>query len=718
MEAQAKDALLEIGAEEIPSSYLPPALEFLKTRAEARLAERGLPYKSAHVYGTPRRLTLLLCGLAQKSNVRVEEALGPKVAASKDAEGHWTAAAQGFAKSQGVSLNQLEVRNTAKGEVLCAVKKHEGIRAEKILTEFFSGLPAEIPFPKKMIWEKSGFRFARPIRNVLALFGSQALHFSVAGVKAGNKTFTLSRISSKLTAIASPQSYLGTLKNHCIIADPAARKDLIRSSAAQLARKVKGTVKADEDLLEEICWLVEHPVGILGNFNPEFLSLPSEVLMTCMKKYQKFFSVTDASGNLLPHFVGVRNGISEHQETVRSGYEKVLLARLFDAKFFFEEDLKKSAERFAQRSAAITVQERLGSVGEKIVRMKALGEAVARGLAVQLDRPAIERAIHLCKFDLSTRMVYEMPELQGVMGEIYALRFGESPKTARAIREHYYPLGSQGPVPQAGEAKVVALSEKLDQLCGNFWLGFAPTGNTDPYGLRRHASGILRILLEAGWDIPLKDLVALAVSQIAPRDPKVNASKAEESARAFLLERLQLLMQDLGFELDEIYSVTKNAGDPDLESLKVISLRAKIDALHQVREHPDFEAVAGAYKRAGNILRQARQKGMEISRDSFDAALLKEPAEKNLHVTVDELIRKTQPLLDGRQYQAALQNWVQVRPELDQFFEKVLVMDQDEKVCRNRLSLLSILESRFRQLADFSRIQNRAGTDGGKESLT
>lgn len=703
---KAQDALFEIGAEEIPSSYLPPALEFMKARAESRLAESRLAFKSVQALGTPRRLALLITGVASKSESSVTEAMGPKLSAAKDGEGNWTPAAQGFARSQGVALTALEIRETPKGQVICAVKKREGEKAEKILTEIFSEIPAAIPFPKKMMWEPGQFRFARPLRNLVALFGAKPLRVTAAGVKSSNKTFPLSHLSSKTISIASPQAYVGTLKNNCILADSAARKELILSSAQALARKVKGTLKADDALLEELTWLSEHPVGILGSFDKVFLDLPAEILTTCMKKHQKFFSIQDESGNLLPHFVGIRNGISEHQETVRGGYEKVLLARLYDAKFFFDEDLKKSLDFFAGKASAISIQEKLGTVGGRIERMKALARKVSEHLPHPPDMDAVDRAAHLAKFDLGTRVVYEYPELQGIMGEIYALRFGENASVARAIREHYEPVNNLSPVPESAEGKVLAFSEKLDQLCGNFWLGCTHSGNADPYGLRRISNGILRIVLESSWDVSLRELVSYSLELFSLRDTSNHDSvKHSDDILKFLTERFQLHLQDAGYDLDEIYSVTRNDEDPDLAALRFLSLRQKVDALHAVRGHPDFDAVAGAYKRAGNILRQARQKGLEVSFNYFDASLLTDPAEKNLHATVDGLTRKTQPLLAQKQYREALQNWVGVRADLDLFFEKVMVMDHDEKIRRNRLSLLSILEARFRQMADFSLIQ-------------
>jgi glycyl-tRNA synthetase beta chain len=330
-----QDALFEIGAEEIPASYCEPALAHMKAFAEEFLRSRNLPFRSAETCGTPRRLTLHLVGVAAKSEAMSEEVFGPSAKAAKDPQGQWTQAAKGFAQSQGASVEDLQIRPTKKGDYLCAVKKHAGIKAEKILEQCFTELLPTIPFPKKMVWNATQFKFARPVRNLVAIYGHSVLKVSVAGLKATNKTFALSHVSSKKITISSPQAYVTALKNNCILASAAARREAILQSASQMAKRAGGELKADEALLDEVVWLVEHPVAVMGAILPEFLSLPKEVLITCMKKHQKYLSILDAKGNLLPHFIAIRNGISEHQDIVRKGYEKVLNARLTDAKFFF-----------------------------------------------------------------------------------------------------------------------------------------------------------------------------------------------------------------------------------------------------------------------------------------------------------------------------------------------------------------------------------------------
>ena len=705
--------MLEIGAEEIPASYLPSVLAYVKTFAEENLRLRKLPFEKISSYGTPRRIALLVCGVPSRSEPTTEEVLGPSLKAAKDPSNAWTQAARGFAESQGIGVDELQVRQTKKGEYVCSVKKHSGIRAEKIFTELFTELAPSIPFPKRMVWNASRFKFARPIRNIVALYGSQCLRMAIAGVKSCNKTFTLSHASAKKISIGSPQNYLTGLKNHCILADPQVRRETIINSASQLALKAGGQVRLDEELLEEIVWLVEHPVAILGTFDTQFLSLPQEVLVTCMKKHQKFFSVLDPKGKILPCFVAIRNGISEHQDIVRKGYEKVLNARLTDAKFFSETDLKRPLDAYVQKCSGISLQEKLGSMSDKIGRMKHIVDFLIKEVPLPegcIDANAAQRAVHLSKFDLATNMVYEFPELQGVIGGIYAMYYGESRKVADAVREHYYPVAVQGELPGSPESSVVSIADKTDGLVGSFLTGRLPSGSSDPYGLRRQSMGILRILLKNNWDLSVQKLVQFTVGQFDVSNASPAPAGRETASKEilnFFADRLQLLMQDLNYEQDEVQAVIKNLNHNDAHDLKVVSLKEKIAALSAVRKHPDFDAVATAFKRTANILKQAKTKQMPHSPDMFNPAFLKEEEEINLYNVLTQITEKTQALIKEKKYKETLQEWVTLRLILDRFFEKVMVMDPDGVLCTNRLSLLSKLELLFKEIAEFSYLQNK-----------
>ncbi|MBI3013151.1 MAG: glycine--tRNA ligase subunit beta [Elusimicrobia bacterium] len=723
-ESPGSNAMLEIGTEEIPAAYVPPALSFMRSFAEEFLRSKRLPVHSVQSLGTPKRLSLLLFGLPAKSDDSEEELWGPPLKVSKDANQRWTQAALGFAQSHQVSLDDVSIRVKKDAEYICVVKKHPGQKSEKIVRELFTALIPAIPFPKKMVWDSSYLRFARPVRNLVALFDNHTLRVQAGHIKSSNKTFALPHLSAKKITIASPQNYANTLRNHCVLVDPAARQETILRSCSQLAARVSGQADLDEKLLSEVVWLVEHPVSVLCSFDPKFLELPREVLVTCMKKQQKFFPVLSAQGNLLPFFIAVRNGISEHQESVRKGYEKVLHARLSDARFFFEEDLKKPLESYVSKCSGISLQENLGSLNDKTERMKSMARFFLDclekdGPLEHLDSDRAERAIHLSKFDLATHMVYEFPELQGIMGEIYAARRGEDSHVASAIREHYYPLTAQSGLPTAPLSSLVALLDRMDNLVGNILVGHVPSGHSDPYGLRRLSSGILRILLENEWDISLRELTKVSCQQISAmrvdRDSKESNGPgpernggAMEQVLNFFSERFQLLMEDKGFKADEIAAVVKNPTHLDSYHLRVSVLSQKIAALRGARNHPDFESVTLPFKRLANILKQAKTKNILYAPQMFNMLLLKEKEEIDLHAMTNQLLKKTGSLLQQKKYAETLGEWVVIRESLNQFFEKVLVMDPDVAICVNRLSLLSILESLFKEIADFSQLQNPA----------
>ena len=499
-----KDLLLEVGVEELPARFLTPALEALKVLGEGALKDAGLRFKSVRSLGTPRRLALLVDGLALQAEDRVQESLGPAMAQAKDAQGNWTPAAQGFARSQGTTPDKLETRETERGPRLCAVRRDAGLPAEKVLPFLLPELIKKIPFPKNMVWEESRFSFARPIRWIAALYGAHVVKFSLAGVKSANKTFGLRIHGKKAVVLPSPDRYEHLLKDRLVVADPAERRSLVEKQIHQAIKSVKGRVPLEEhaSLLDEVTNLVEHPVGILGSFDPKRLELPPEVLVTSMKKHQKYFPVFDEKGELVPHFVGIRNGMSENQVVVREGYERVLAARLSDAEFFFREDRKTTLEEKAPLLKGVLFQKELGSVWEKIERVAGLAAFLGESLGVSdEEKAAADRVARLGKADLVSAMVGDFPELQGVMGRIYAQAEGLPPRVAEGIERHYWPLTADGALPEDAPAAVVALADKLDTLAGDFLVGLVPTGSQDPYGLRRAAVGALRILEAKGWRV-------------------------------------------------------------------------------------------------------------------------------------------------------------------------------------------------------------------------
>ncbi len=705
-----KDLLLEIGVEELPARFVPRALEELQGLAKARLDGKGLTYKSIRTLGTPRRLALIVTELASKGKDLVQESLGPGLAQAKDAEGNWTPAAQGFARSQGTTPEKLETRQTDRGERLCAVKHQEGLHAEKILPELLPELIKKIPFAKNMVWEEGRFSFARPIRWIAALYGSRPVKFQLAGIKSGKKTLGLRFQTKKPIEITSPSRYQPLLKDRCVVVDPAERRALIEKQIQQTGKSVHGHIPMEKfgDLLDEVVHLVEHPVAILGKFDPEYLSLPSEILVTSMKKHQKFFPIfhdAKSGGTLLPNFIGIRNGISENQAVVREGYERVLSARLSDAAFFFGQDRKTRLEEKAPQLKGVLFQKELGTVWDKTARV----ERLARAIYSQLNNLPAEtgeaagRVAFLAKADLVTAVVGEFPELQGVMGRLYALADGEPSRVADGIEQHYWPLTADGELPKSEAGALVSLADKLDTLAGDFLVGLIPTGSADPYGLRRAAIGILRILSDRQWRLDLRALAEQAVLAF-PETVKGDRAKTVQTLADFFKQRWSALMEAKGYRFDEIEAVASvRFGD-------AVDAEQRLKALHDIRRHPDFAPLSIAFKRAANILSQARKKDWFAAHESKGSSVqgdrLAEPAEKELFSAYENIARTAAPHLESFNYDDALKELVKFKAPVDEFFIKVMVMAPEQELAANRLTLLKSVETLFRRVADFSLLQD------------
>jgi glycyl-tRNA synthetase beta chain len=698
-----KDLLLEIGTEEIPARFLEPALAALLTSGRDRLGKAGLAFKDARVYGTPRRLALLVEGLSAKAADQEQDYLGPALAHAKDAEGNWTPAAQGFARSQETTPERLGTRETDRGPRLVFLKKTPGAPAEKILPAVLPDLIRSLTFPKSMVWEESRLAFARPIRWIVALYGTKTVPFTLAGVKAGRRTFGLRFHSKRPFDISVPARYAALLKNHCVIVDPAERRALIVKQIDHVAKTHHGHIPLDQltGLLEEVSHLVEHPVAVVGNFDPRFLAVPKEVLVTSMKKHQKYFPVyKDAScAELLPCFVAVRNGLSDNQGVVREGYERVLSARLSDAAFFFSEHAKRPlASRVADLNGIAFLSPAL-SMGDKTERVCRLTDQVCDDLArVSPDvRREAARIAVLGKADLTTGLVGEFPELQGVVGRLYAERDGESPAVSRGIEEHYWPVTAEGALPTGESASLVSMADKMDTLAGNFLIGKIPSGSQDPYGLRRAAVGVLRLLESRGAGLSLLRLIERSLALLLSA-PLGDPAKAGRLLTDFFQQRWAALAEGRGFRSDEIEAVAASGFDD------VGDAWARLSALRDIRRHPDFGPLSIAFKRAANLLKQAEKKG-EAPKDGFQEGLFRTDAERTLGALIRERTSSLQPALAARDYPAVLSGLVSLRAAVDDFFVSVVVMDPESALRLNRLGLLSSVRSLFVRVADFSRLQ-------------
>jgi glycyl-tRNA synthetase beta chain len=698
-----KDALLEIGTEELPASFVPAGMRQLQALAEKSLAEAQLSFKSLQVYGTPRRIALCITELTGHSSDQEKRAFGPAVEKSKDAAGQWSPAAMGFARKYGLKPAELIVENGR----LCAVQKIKGVATRALLSELFPQWIAQLEFPKTMVWEPSKFHFPRPIRWFTAMYGSDLVLFTLAGVRSGRWTYGLSIQSSKKVPVAQCGKYVGVLKNQCVLVDPAARRDAIHKLSEQAAKRVHGQVLMRDALLNEVTYLVEHPVAILGNFDSAYLNLPREVLVTCIEHHQKFFPIEHGPGDskkLLPNFIGIRNGVSVHQELVKEGYERVLAARLSDAKFFFHQDRRQSLAARVDALKGVTFQKNLGTLFDKKERIKALLDVLSQKLGwSDIDRNKAIRAAELCKADLVTEMVGEFPELQGTMARVYAQADGEEVDVARALEEHYWPITLTGSLPGSSIAAAVALADKLDTLAGDFAVGLIPTGSADPYGLRRAAVGVLRILEAQQWPVALEWLIDQALS-ILPKEVASQKDKTKQELLQFMRQRFAAVLGERGFEFDEIEAVLTLQVGVIREAL------ARLQALHDIRSRPEFGSLSNSFKRAMNIVREASKGGLSViatgSDNGVKVELLQEPSEQMLFRTFQDLHQGLEQHLQGGAYNQALQSMVTLRDPLDQFFKGVMVMADDSSLRANRLALLSGIVRLFLHIADFSKLQN------------
>lgn len=688
--------LLEIGTEEIPASYLRPAAEELRDRLISFLDESGIDHGEARVFYTPRRLAVLCEGVALKQKDTVALVTGPPVSRAFDQNGEPTGAASGFAKAHGVDLSCLSTKDTPKGKVVAFEQKKKGRRTSALLTEHIPSLLASIYFPKSMSWEKSRFRFARPIRWMVALLGGQMLKLKLAGVKSGDSTVGHRFLSPDPVKIEDPADYESVLLNKHVVPDPDKRRELILSALGKATRSLKGVILDDPELVSEVNGLVEEPNAIVGRFDKKYLRLPQEVVITAMREHQRYFSVVDDAGVLLPYFVAVANGRTKADMTVKKGYEDILVSKLEDASFHWQEDTKLTLLKMSEGLKSVVWQENLGSVFDKCQRLVQL----AKHLCLRIDQaePSIaERAALLCKADLVSNMVRdgkEFAKLQGVMGREYALKSGEDRRVAAAIHEHYLPRFPGDSLPGTAEGAVVSIADRLDSIVGSFINGKIPTGSEDPYGLRRLANGMVAVAVEGGYHISLSSLVSASLELYASQ---VKGCEMDRDALAcslfdFLTARMEAFLGEKGVAFD----VTRAVISTGLDDITDASLRAA--ALTRFRERDEFKQLVTGQKRVANILKGFEPEG------SLDESMLTETEEMDLLSSTKEIEGEIQQSIENHEYEKTLELLLSLRGPIDQFFDQVLVMAEDSKVRSNRLALVEYVAGRFSQLADFSKI--------------
>ena len=708
--------LLEIGTEEIPARMIPGALRDLADGLVAGLLAgfllpetRAAAGPDVTTYATPRRLAVRVGALRPSQPDREEAVTGPAVKSAYDPSGRPTKAAEGFARAQGARVEELQRITTARGECVAVVRKVRGMAAADVLARTVPAVVAGMAFPKTMRWGSGEHRFVRPIHSVLALLDEQVVDLSIAGVRSGRETFGHRVAGAVRIPVRHPDEYLDVLRRNGVLADVEERRRLIEDGLRKEARAGGGRIApppgagtgaddaGDQELLGEVVHLVEWPTVIGGAFDDAYLSLPAEILVTAMRHHQRYFSLVAADGRLLGRFLAVINAPADPQGAIRRGNEWVLRARLADARFFWEEDRKTALATLAPRLERVTFHEKLGSYARKAERMAGLAETIAgdfQGARSKPDRGALLEAVRLCKVDLTTQMVKEFPELEGLVGGLYARADGLPAMVADAIYQHYLPRTAEDPVPATAEGAVLSLADRLDTQAGIFLLGIVPTGSRDPYALRRSVQGACRILIETGIHLSLERLVDTAL-QGYERTHAPEESVPRAQARAALLEfyraRLQHLGETAGLRQDSVRAALQASADDPADA------RLRMQALDSIRSEAGFEALAGAHKRIKNILKD-QPAGVP------DARLLKEKAEKALHRALEEARPAIEAAVLRHEPLEALRRIARLRPALDAFFEEVMVLSEERALRDNRLALLHAIAALFLRVADFSEI--------------
>lgn len=683
------ELFLEIGTEEIPSRFMGLALDYLKNEMAAFFEKNRIQANEGRVMGTPRRLVISFDGVDDQQKDIVETHFGPSIKVAYDEAGNPTKAALGFARGKGIDVSELTVEKTPKGEVVCARVEKIGQPTADILNVFLPTLIGHIPFPKKMRWGNRKTSFVRPLHWIAALFGNKPLNFRYEGIPCADVSRGHRFLRAESFKISGMADYLDSCEKHFLLVDPVARKKTIVDQVTLLAEGVGGTVELDPDLLEEVNYLVEFPFAILGNFEERFLELPRELLIITMKHHQKYFPVVNKQGNLLPHFITVSNMKPGAGKEIQHGNERVLRARLEDARFFFEEDRKKKLEDFVESLKGVTFQKALGTSYEKVERIVALAEFIAAEVCPEKTRQ-VSRTAWLCKADLVTQMVYEFPELQGIMGGYYADHSGEDPEVGLAIKEHYRPAFSGDNPPASSVGAVVSMADKLDTILGCIGVGLLPSGSEDPYGLRRHSLGIIQIVLDREWQVSLDTLIEKGTDLLKDKI-KLTPDEVRMHSLDLFSQRYKTFLIGQEYPYDAIDAVLS----ADVDSLA--DVRQKVIAFSDLKKQPHFEPLAITFRRVVSILNEEADGGIQES-------LFKEPAEKKLY---DEYRRIKEPVencLGKKQFSQALENIAEIKEAVDGFFDHVMVMVKEDELRINRLRLLKHISLLFSNIADFSKI--------------
>ena len=701
--------LLEIKVEELPPLAVGETLTQLKTQGEKLFAASCIDYERISSFGSSRRLVLWAQGVTRNQRERTEKEMGPPQSVVLTQNGQLTPKGKVYLKAKGAKKEDLGIEKLAKGDYVYLKRKIKGQKTKRILSHLLVQLIQSLSFSKSMRWGQGDFSFGRPIRSLMALFGEEVVNFELAGISSDRKTTGHPYLSPSTFSIRNPREYFSDLKKRYVIVSPEERRKLILEQLEEIISHLRenhpqAKIMYDEELLEEVVYLVEYPTPFLGKFDREFLALPVPVLRTCLRDQQKHFSLADGN-RILPYFAGIREGNEEYLDEVVEGNRRVLNARLTDARFFFSEDMKKFSgemkkppeDRFPQLRGMV-IQKKLGSYYDKTMRLHDISQKIFSQVAENRNRESqlwarVTKAVSLAKADLVSHMVKEFPSLEGTMGGEYARRSGEDPRVAKAISEHRLPRFSNDKLPETLEGAILALADKMDTVVGSFWAGFIPSGSEDPWGLRRDAQGIVEIILDRGWRIDLDSLIKQTLDSYTKNDKEIIVKIKE-----FFEIRLRNLLKEKGIGAHEIKAVLAR-GCTDISDVV-----KRGEALGKISQRRKFKEEVIAIVRLVNILKQAQQAKIRVPRKVRED-FLREKEEKELYELWIKSRGEIASLLDKQEHIKAYEKLSRFGEPIHNFFEKVLVMCEEENLRENRLSLLNGIEKLFTRIADFTQLQ-------------
>ncbi|AUI78591.1 glycine--tRNA ligase subunit beta [Lactiplantibacillus pentosus] len=690
----AKTYLLEIGLEEMPAHVVTPSVLQLKERMTKFLTDARLDFEDIKTFSTPRRLTVQVLGLADKQADVKKEVRGPAKKIAQDADGNWTKAAIGFSKGQGASTDDIVFKDV-KGTPYVFVQTFKaGKTAAEVLTAGIKDVITKMNFPTMMKWSTFSFKYIRPIRWIVSLLDDAIVPVEILDVTA-DRVSRGHRFLGHDVEIATALDYEDDLASVQVIADADKRKAKIREQIADLAQAHDWQIKVNEDLLEEVNNLVEFPTAFAGDFDTKYLTIPDEVLITSMRDHQRFFYVTDADDNLLPHFVSVRNGNTDHLENVALGNQKVLTARLEDAAFFYHEDQQHSIQEYVERLKKVSFHDKIGTMYEKMQRVMVISAFLADRFGLtETEKNQLHRAAQIYKFDLVTGMVGEFPELQGVMGDKYAVLKGEDPVVGQAIREHYMPISADGDLPKSKVGAVLAIADKVDSISSFFAVGLTPSGSNDPFALRRQAFGIVRIVRDQGWDFPIRQIETAIQKELAANDATYNLDFAKQTAPVadFLTDRVKQWFSNHKLRYDIVDTVIKGSRQDIREMFKAA------DVLNAHQDDPQFKDTIEAFTRLLRITAKAKLDAGDLT---VDPSLFENDAEQKLYDAVEDLKQKVTSTMSMEDRFTALAS---LRPLIVDYFEQTMVMSKDDQVRDNHLKQLLTIAQMVNVMGDLNQL--------------